>query len=215
MQRRKQTPDSKQKPRNQKTTREKILTNALTEFARHGLDGARVDRIADTAGVNKAMIYYYFSSKEELYNRTIIEFFSVVINKARLAITGGDSLEARLAALADMYVDVFTEHAEFSKLFLRELANPSSKITRKVARLWIQSGAPEEAEQLFRSGIADGQLRRVNTTQAIVSFLVMNIGYILMSPVLDRVFDIPDRKEFLRERKKSVVDLFMNGVKAK
>ncbi len=49
-------------------SREKILTAALHEFSVHGLAGARVDEIAKSAGVNKAMIYYHFESKEALFN---------------------------------------------------------------------------------------------------------------------------------------------------
>lgn len=49
-------------------TKEKILESALDEFSAHGLAGARVDKIAEAAGVNKAMIYYYFTSKEALFN---------------------------------------------------------------------------------------------------------------------------------------------------
>ncbi|MGB2769567.1 MAG: helix-turn-helix domain-containing protein [Candidatus Zixiibacteriota bacterium] len=53
-------------------TFEKILHTARIEFARHGLAGARVDRIASLAGVNKAMIYYHFRSKENLH-RVVID----------------------------------------------------------------------------------------------------------------------------------------------
>lgn len=49
-------------------TKEKILEAALHEFSVHGLAGARVDEIAKSAGVNKAMIYYHFASKEALFN---------------------------------------------------------------------------------------------------------------------------------------------------
>jgi TetR/AcrR family transcriptional regulator len=49
------------------TTREKILASARKEFSEKGLNGARVDRIAGASGVNKAMIYYHFGSKEALY----------------------------------------------------------------------------------------------------------------------------------------------------
>jgi TetR/AcrR family transcriptional regulator len=51
-----------------KTTKEKILEAALHEFSMHGVAGARVDEIARSAGVNKAMIYYHFKSKEALFN---------------------------------------------------------------------------------------------------------------------------------------------------
>ncbi len=50
-------------------TRGRILCAALDEFASKGLSGARVDKIAQLAKVNKAMIYYYFNSKEELFNQ--------------------------------------------------------------------------------------------------------------------------------------------------
>lgn len=52
-------------------TKNKILTAALDEFASRGFAGTRVDQIAQVAGVNKAMIYYYFASKEELFNELI------------------------------------------------------------------------------------------------------------------------------------------------
>jgi AcrR family transcriptional regulator len=51
------------------TTKEKILNAAMKEFSTHGLAGARVDEIARSAGVNKAMIYYHFASKEELFRQ--------------------------------------------------------------------------------------------------------------------------------------------------
>ena len=54
--------------RNSEQTKSQILTAALDEFADKGFAGTRVDEIARRAGVNKAMIYYYFSSKEELFN---------------------------------------------------------------------------------------------------------------------------------------------------
>ncbi|MBP7586071.1 MAG: TetR/AcrR family transcriptional regulator [Spirochaetes bacterium] len=53
------------------TTEEKIITSALEEFAEHGYEGARVDRIAERAGVNKAMIYYHYKGKENLYEKII------------------------------------------------------------------------------------------------------------------------------------------------
>ena len=53
------------------STEEKIIASALAEFAEHGYEGARVDRIADRAGVNKAMIYYHYKGKENLYEKII------------------------------------------------------------------------------------------------------------------------------------------------
>src|SRR5215470_14359674 len=57
--------------RNAAVTRERILEAALAEFSAHGIAGARVDRIAQTAGCNKNLIYIYFEDKETLF-RTIL-----------------------------------------------------------------------------------------------------------------------------------------------
>jgi AcrR family transcriptional regulator len=57
--------------RDREATKAKLLEAALTEFATHGIAGARVDRIAAKAGCNKAMIYAYFGSKEELFEEVL------------------------------------------------------------------------------------------------------------------------------------------------
>ncbi len=60
-------PEKIQKPRNAEATREKILEAATSEFSAYGIAGGRVDRIAQTAGCNKNLIYMYFQSKEGLF----------------------------------------------------------------------------------------------------------------------------------------------------
>ncbi|MET8763960.1 TetR family transcriptional regulator [Lentzea sp. NPDC004782] len=57
--------------RDREATKAKLLEAALTEFATHGIAGARVDRIAAEAGCNKAMIYAYFGSKEGLFDEVL------------------------------------------------------------------------------------------------------------------------------------------------
>ena len=51
------------------------MAAALVEFAEQGMAGARMDAIAAAAGVNKALLYYYFRSKDELYAAVLDEFF--------------------------------------------------------------------------------------------------------------------------------------------
>ena len=55
------------RPRDAERSQSHILDAALAEFADHGLGGARMDRIAERAGVNKRLIYYYFENKESLF----------------------------------------------------------------------------------------------------------------------------------------------------
>ena len=54
-----------------KTTQDRIFQAATAEFATHGISGARVDRIADAAGANKALIYHHFGNKEALFSAVV------------------------------------------------------------------------------------------------------------------------------------------------
>ena len=81
-------------------TRQRILTEATAEFARYGIAGARVDRIAAAAQCNKAMIYAYFTSKDELFNAV---FAAVVVRNVDDVPIDVDDLPGYAASLSDQY----------------------------------------------------------------------------------------------------------------
>jgi AcrR family transcriptional regulator len=60
-------------PREPKATKQRLFDAAVAEFASHGIAGARIDRIAERAGANKQLIYAYFGSKHELFDRVVTD----------------------------------------------------------------------------------------------------------------------------------------------
>ncbi len=89
-------------PRDAKATRQRLLTAARSEFARYGIAGARVDRIAAAAASNKAQIYHYFGSKDALFDAVWESLVTQVINGTPIDV--GD-LAGWAADLADIYAD--------------------------------------------------------------------------------------------------------------
>jgi AcrR family transcriptional regulator len=196
-------------------TREKILAAARAEFAEHGLEGARVDRIAARAGANKAMIYYHYHSKENLYNEVISSHFREVMSKIRRNAGQMGSLEQCLGAIADAHIEIALSAPEFISVMLRELANPRDEVLDKIAEVLLTSGLPAILERKIEAGVAQGELRPVDIPQAIVTFMTMSLGYRLLAPIVDRVWNVTDRERFAQERKKTMIDIFMNGLKAR
>jgi AcrR family transcriptional regulator len=86
--------------RDANATRRRLLDTARAEFSAHGIAGARVDRIAASSGVNKAQIYHYFGSKDELFDAVFAEMVAQVV--AAVPIEVGD-LPEYAARLADLY----------------------------------------------------------------------------------------------------------------
>src|ERR1700723_4551789 len=81
-------------------TRVTILRAAIREFSAHGLAGARTDAIAESAKVNKALLYYYFKSKRGLYAAAIEEVSGAVAERALAALDPGRSAGDRLLRTA-------------------------------------------------------------------------------------------------------------------
>lgn len=86
--------------RDAQATRQRILTEATTEFARYGIAGARVDRIAAASGCNKAMLYAYFTSKDGLFDAV---FDAVVVRNVNDVPIDASNLPEYAARLSEQY----------------------------------------------------------------------------------------------------------------
>ena len=202
-------------PVDKDSSKGRIINAALDEFGQYGLAGARVDRIAKKAGLNKAMIYYHFNSKENLYREMIKSFFTnITLEISQSLKTSGTAVEV-LSCIAEIYTQLFSKDTPIRPILLRELANPDSEIINQIAGVLKESKVSIELRSLLQSGVAGGDLRSVDIRQAVVSFLAMNIGYFIIYPITDRVLQIENHDRFIRDRKEAVLDLFLNGMKAR
>src|SRR3954462_6672015 len=84
-------------------TKAAILQAALVEFANMGVAGARTDAIAKAAGVNKALLYYYFKDKETLYGATLDSVFAVLSSRLSGVLDSGLPPRERLIGFAGAY----------------------------------------------------------------------------------------------------------------
>jgi TetR/AcrR family transcriptional regulator len=199
----------------ERSTRGRILEAAIEEFAEYGFAGARVDRIAKTAGVNKAMLYYHFGSKDVLYEKVvggrIVEILSALSRK----LTGVEDIEVILGGLAETYAAIFGADQQTRRLMLRELAHPHGQLLERIGGVFRESGFPSEVLAVLQKGMREGRFRVIDPRQVMISFVAMNIGYFLMAPVFNRVLEIDDKERFIEERKRAVVDILLNGVKVR
>lgn len=206
-------PNETEPARDPAESRTKILSAALEEFCQYGLSGARMDRIAETAGLNKAMIYYYFSSKEELHRAVIDRFLAPIPNMVKQFAESAKTLEELLNMVATIYTKILKERPQMVKLILHELADGRKETLETFANVIKNSGAPAQLSKRFTAEMEKGTIRRMDPRQATISFIIMILGYGLTSPIMDVVHNITDHDAFLEARKTEVVHLFLNGVR--
>jgi TetR/AcrR family transcriptional regulator len=197
------------------TTQERILAAARHEFAARGLDGARVDRIARAAGVNKAMIYYHFHSKERLYETVVQQFLESVKSFLARVLTEAADLESLLLEVSSFYGRVFAASPELPPILLREMAGGGDRARNLFLHIFTEVDAPRKIRAIFEAEMRKGRLRKVDIPQTFVSFVGMNLFYLLFSTLINPIWEIDDEQSFRRSRPEAVVDLFLNGVRSR
>src|SRR5271165_5291256 len=190
-------------------SRDAILKAALAEFAQEGLAGARVDAIAASAGVNKALLYYYFHDKESLYGAVLDRFFIHLTERVMGELDGSSPLGERLLRYTCAHFDCVAESPHYAKLFQGELMSAgrggSAHLTR-IAELYIRPIAMRVSE-LLRQGIASGEFRQVDPFQFAPSIAAINVHYFVIAPVARVLFDRdPYAPAAIRQRRAAVLD---------
>ncbi|MBN1599116.1 MAG: TetR/AcrR family transcriptional regulator [Bacteroidales bacterium] len=195
-------------------TEEKILEAAMTVFIQKGKAAARMQEIADTAGINKALLHYYYRSKDKLYESV----FSIVIKQLLLPkifkiLQEEEDVFALIHQFADFYVGVINKNP-FIPLFVIEEIN---KNPNRLSNAVLNSGIPiEQVIARFQKAMDEGKIRKTDPRQILVNLISMCIF-----PVAARNMLLPilfnnsktEYKKFLELRKTEVAEFIIQSIK--
>ncbi|MBV8115397.1 MAG: TetR/AcrR family transcriptional regulator [Silvibacterium sp.] len=167
-------------------TRKNILRAAIREFSAHGLAGARTDAIAESAGVNKALLYYYFKSKSGLYEAAFEEIASEVAERTLAALDPRHSAGERLLRAALNHFDRILTKLEFQSLLQQEMVRLRRGEIGSVPILVKKVFKPllVKFEETIREGIRSGELCDLDWLQVVYSMLGANVFYFLSAPMM-------------------------------
>jgi len=167
---------------------DRILAAAALEFAERGFAGARVDRIARRARVNKAMLYYHFKSKHLLYRTLLRQMFTVAAERldaiAATHVPPAEKIDRVIAAMS-AFID---EHAFFPAIMLREVAEGGAHLDR--VTLTALAAVPRAFGAIVQEGVASGAFRPVHPVFAYFSTLAPIVFYLAGSPIRRELSDL-------------------------
>lgn len=197
-------------------TRAAILRAATAEFTAKGLSGARVDAIAERAGVNKRMLYHYFGDKQGLY-LAVLEDTYAAIRTAELDLQLKDSdPETGIRKLVEFTWQYFIDHPEFLSLLATENLNRAAylKKSKRIRNLHAPLG--EMITDLLKRGAAQGVFRRdVDPVELYISIAALGFFYMSNRHTLSTIFgkDLTT-SERLSQRGAHIVDVVLAYLKA-
>jgi TetR/AcrR family transcriptional regulator len=196
-------------------TRERILDAAVREFSENGLAGARTEQIATAAGVNKALLYYYYESKEKLY-AAALEMVSAKVRDRSMAVFLRDASpgERMLRAALDHFDRILTQR-EFQSLMQQEMIRLHRGEEGQLPILVKRVFGPLYAmmQSMMREGMESGELIGAEWLQMLLSTLGGNVFYFLSAPVLRLVVAFePFDREVLRARRVALVEFLGKAI---
>ena len=192
-------------------TRAAILAAAGRMFATGGLAGARTDAIAAAAGVNKALLYYYFKSKEGLYEAVLEDHFREFNRRALEVLAAPGPARAVLLRYVSLHFDFISARHQSAPLFQQLMMTGGKFLERLIRKYFAPRG--EALGKLIERGIRNGEFRRVDPFHAAISIVSLIVFYFSAAPVL-RLMGGPDAYSAanLKRRKQEALDFIRHGL---
>ena len=199
-------------------TEEKILMSAKKVFYQKGLKGARMQEIADDAGVNKAMLHYYFRSKEKLFDKVFEQSVKSVTPMLMNVFLEKTDLNTKIAHLIEMLIDFFLEEPYLSNFIVNELSQNPDKLFMNV--LDYKGGLMGKIIPLINDQIQveieKGTVKKgIRSAELILNVISLCLLPIMSQTVLQKTLGIDDERmrRFMVKRKQTVTQFVLDAIK--
>lgn len=189
----------------------RILRAAEENFAERGLAGARIGAIARSARVNKALLYYYFASKEELHRFTLTTLFRQLREQTSAALDRGGSPREQLLRYINSYFDFMVAHPNYPRFFERELMSEEPRLVGLVQEHLRPLYGRLTA--VIRAGMAKGEFRRVDPQHTLFSLVAMTVFYFAARPVITQLWRCdPLAPRRVAARRRAILDFMEHAL---
>ncbi len=196
-----------------KKTEEVILEAAKTVFIRKGMDGARMQEIADEAGINKALLHYYFRSKQKLFDAVFSMVLRSTFNEMREIFSGEFSVEQAVRKFADSYINTLIQNPYIPEFVIHELNKDVEAL-----QLLVSKNLPDITPflQVIEKEIAEGKIRKMDPRQLLMNTISLCIFPFVGRPIITTILFEGDSNAFyqtMERRKSDVADFILNSIK--
>lgn len=197
----------------EKASEEKILEAARKIFISKGMAGARMQDIADEAGINKALLHYYFKSKEQLFEKVFSEIMSRMIPRIKSILLADVTLYEKIEQFCDQYITIILQNPYLPIFIFNEMHKQPTKLIAKMfgGELPDLSKFTEQVEQEVKAG----KIRPVSPVQLVMNLMSLCIFPFLGKPLLGTLLQI-DELQFqlaMQQRKKFIPQFIFDAIK--
>jgi AcrR family transcriptional regulator len=199
----------------QSNTETNILNAAKEIFERKGMAAARMQEIADEAGINKSMLHYYYRSKQRLFEAVFKSAFLTLAPQLNEIINANNSLFDKIRNFTNNYISFVVKHPYLPNFIIQEL-NRSPDFVKKIV---AEKNFPNisKFKQQVDKKVEEGIIRPIKAEQLFINIMSLNIFPFIGAQLLKGFVNVNDEayKQLMEDRKTEVADFIINSIKIK
>ncbi|EPD99694.1 TetR/AcrR family transcriptional regulator [Capnocytophaga sp. oral taxon 336] len=175
------------------STEERIKAAARKVFHQKGFAGTRTRDIAEEAGINHAMLNYYFRSKEKLFEMVMMETMAQFFKGVNLMLNDeSTSLDEKIDLIVSNYVDLLLKEPELPTFILNEVRpNPQAFVEQNPIKEALTHSV---LTRQYAEAVARGEITEPNLMQAILNVIGLVIFPFIAKPILTSIINIPEEQ---------------------
>jgi TetR/AcrR family transcriptional regulator len=197
-------------------SRDKILLAAQKEFAARGYAGARMEAIARTATINKAMLFYYFTSKDNLYRTVLFGVFSEIFGEIGRFVSPSLTPDLFLEKFPEIYIRFIARHPDLVRIMVFDLIHNPENVTAAMAEIIHKkmSFEPHPLLELVRRWHSQGLISEADPCHFMMNIIALSIFSFVGKPMVEAISGIKvvNDEDFYRKRIASVVNVLKRGM---
>lgn len=191
-----------------------ILDAAKDVFQHKGMDGTRMQEIADKAGINKAMLHYYYRSKQKLFEAVFKSAINLMAPKVIKIINTDEHLFDKIRNFTDKYITFISKHSYVPLFIINELRrNP--EILKKVLDHNFDVSVKDKLSAEIEELIQKKEIKPIDSEQLFLDIISLCVFPVITKPLMTTVLDKSNKQydEIIHQRKKYVADFIINAIK--
>jgi len=197
-----------------KSTEEKILEAARKVFVRKGMYGARMQDIADEAGINKALLHYYFKNKQKLFEEIFMEAAGKLFPRINGVFRSEEPLFTKIEQFCNEYISVVLENPYLPLFVLNEINQDPVYFMNK---LWKNDKRPDPTKflQQIEKEEKKGTIKKISPVQLLMNLISMTIFPFVGKPMFQLNLGIDDLqfKMLMEQRKKEIPKFIIESIR--
>ncbi len=195
------------------TTEVGILEAAKRIFLRKGMEGARMQEIANEAGINKALLHYYFRSKQLLFEAVFKNAFQILAPQLNKVINDDSPLFDKIRKFSNNYISFIIKHPYLPNFIIQELNRNPQFVNKLIAEKHFPTF--KKFKDQVNENIENGTIKPIDSSQLFINLMALNILPFLAAPLLKGFLTIndDDYQQLLENRKTEVADFIINAIK--